>query len=216
MPNHPRKIGGGLFPIEDERWVMTLAGFHGDHPPGDPQEFEDFAARIPVPDFQNVIDEHGLVSNEITQYPFPTALRRRYENLERFPDGLMVIGDAIASFNPIYGQGMSVAALEAVQLHHTLKAGSNDNLALEFFERAEPVVDDAWTLSVGSDFQHPETTGPKPTGTDLVNRYIVRLLRKGREDGDLTEAFGRVVIMERRPTSLFRPGVLWRVLKPGG
>jgi hypothetical protein len=110
---------------------------------------------------------------------------------------------------------MSVAALEALQLHHTLATGSNGNLAVEFFERAEQVVDDAWTLAVGSDFQFSQTTGPKPPGTDLINRYLSRLMRKARSDEELSEAFTRVVIMERRPTSLFRPGVMWRVLKPG-
>lgn len=214
MPNSPRKIGGGLFPVESGRWLMTLAGFHGDHPSTDPGDFEDFAARLPIPDFQRVIDEHGLVSEDIRHYPFPTVLRRRYEDLERFPDGLLLIGDAIASFNPIYGQGMSVAALEALQLHHTLRSGSNDDLALEFFERAEPVVDDAWTLSVGSDFQFSQTTGPKPPGTDLINAYIGRLLRKSRKNGNLAEAFQRVVIMERRPTSLFQPRIMWKVLRP--
>jgi 2-polyprenyl-6-methoxyphenol hydroxylase-like FAD-dependent oxidoreductase len=214
LPNPPRKRGGGMFPVENGRWMMTLFGVHGDHAPTDPEGFVDFAASLPIPDFARRIDDHGLVSETIEHYPFPSNRRVRYEDLDRFPDGLLVVGDGIASFNPIYGQGMSVAALEALQLHHALAAGGTDDLAGRFFERTETVVDDAWMLAVGADFQFQQTTGPKPTGTDLVNRYLTRLVRTARTDGKVADAFNRVVIMEERPTSLFRPGILWRVLAP--
>jgi 2-polyprenyl-6-methoxyphenol hydroxylase-like FAD-dependent oxidoreductase len=214
LPNPPRKRGGGMFPVENGRWMMTLFGVHGEHPPTDPEGFVDFAASLPIPDFARRIDDHGLVSETIEHYPFPSNRRVRYEDLDRFPDGLLVVGDGIASFNPIYGQGMSVAALEALQLHHALAAGGTDDLAGRFFERTETVVDDAWMLAVGADFQFQQTTGPKPTGTDLVNRYLTRLVRTARTDGKVADAFNRVVIMEERPTSLFRPGILWRVLAP--
>ena len=214
LPNPPRKRGGGLFPVENERWLMTLFGVHGDHPPTNPGEFQQFAASFPVNDFQQVINDHGLGTDAIQHYPFPSNKRIRYEELDHFPKGLLVIGDGIASFNPIYGQGMSVAALEAIQLHHTLAAARNDELAQRFFQRAATIVDDAWMLAVGSDFQFEQTTGPKPTGTDLINRYLSRLLRTARTDGKVADAFHRVIIMEERPTSLFRPRVMWRVLTP--
>ena len=215
LPDPPRRRGCAIFPIERGRWLMTLVGMHGDHPPTDPEGFRDYAASLPVSDATRLIDEHGLVSEDVYRYPIPSNRRRRYEDLERFPDGLVVVGDAIASFNPIYGQGMSVAALEAMQLHHTLATDDVDEVGLRFFERAHRVVDDAWNVAVGSDFQFTETTGPKPLGTDLLNRYVARLNRKAHTDGRLSDAFNRVVIMEERPASLFRPSVAWRVLKPG-
>lgn len=214
LPNPPRKRGGGMFPVENGRWMMTLFGVHGEHAPSEQGGFTDFAASLPISDFERAIDEHGLASETIEQYPFPSNRRVRYEAVDRFPDGLLVIGDGIASFNPIYGQGMSVAALEAIQLHHTLAAGRSDDVAHRFFQRATTVVDDAWMLAVGSDFQFEQTTGPKPTGTDLINRYLSRLLRTAGTDGKVADAFNRVIIMEERPTSLFRPGILWRVLTP--
>jgi 2-polyprenyl-6-methoxyphenol hydroxylase-like FAD-dependent oxidoreductase len=214
LPNPPRKRGGGMFPVEDGRWMMTLFGLHGEHAPTESEGFAEFAASLPIPDFERVIDEHGLASEAIEQYPFPSNRRVRYDEVDRFPDGLLVVGDGIASFNPIYGQGMSVAALEALQLHHALAADGTDDLAARFFERAETVVDDAWMLAVGSDFQFQQTTGPKPIGTDLINAYLSRLLRTARTDGTVADAFNRVIIMEERPTSLFRPGILWRVLAP--
>lgn len=214
LPHAPRTRGAAVFPIEDERWLLTLGGMHGDHPPTDPAGFLEYAASLPVADIKHLLDEHAVVSEDIYYYPIPSSVRHRYEDLDRFPGGLVVIGDAVASFNPIYGQGMSVAALEALQLHHTLAMDDQDELALRFFERAARVVDDAWSVAVGSDFQFPQTTGPKPFGTTLVNGYVARLHRKAHSDGRLADAFNRVIIMENRPTSLFRPSVMWRVLKP--
>ncbi|WP_276255557.1 NAD(P)/FAD-dependent oxidoreductase [Halomontanus rarus] len=214
LPDAPRTRGGAVFPIENGRWLLTLAGVHGDHPPTDPAGFVDYASGLPIDDVSRLLDEHALLSEDVSRYPFPSSVRRRYEALDRFPDGLIVVGDAIASLNPIYGQGMSVAALEAVQLHHALATTTRDELALRFFERAAKVVDDAWGLAVGSDFEFSQTTGPKPFGTDFVNGYVARLLRKAHTDGRLTDAFVRVVAMENRPTSLFRPDILWRVVKP--
>ncbi len=89
------------------------------------------------------------------------------------------------------------------------------DFALRFFDRVQTVVADASNVAIGSDFQFSRTTGPKSFATDLMNRYFTRLNRKVQTDGRLADAFNRVVIMEARPNSLFRPGIMWRVLKPG-
>lgn len=215
MPEPPRLRGCATYPIEHGQRILTLAGIHGDQPPADLKGFIEFAASLPVSGISRLLDEHAFVSDDVHSYPFPASIRRHYDDVDRFPDGLLVIGDAIASFNPIYGQGMSVAAMEALLLHHTLATDGLDEPADPFFERSQRIVDDAWKVAVGSDFQFPQTTGPKPFGTDFMNWYIARLNRKAHADGTLADAFVRVVGMERRPTSLFRPGVAWRVLKPG-
>ena len=210
----PHTRGGAVLPVEDGRWLVNIHGVHGDHPPTDVEGFEEFAATLPVSEITALLDEHAKISGEINYYRFPSNVRRRYEDLDRFPDGLVVIGDAIASFNPIYGQGMSVAALEAVALHHALASGDRDGLAIRFFERVQSVVDIAWTMAVGADFGFSETTGPKPRGTDPINRYLSRLTRKAHTDGELRDALFRVIMMEQPPTRLLRPAVAWKVLKP--
>ncbi|MFC6837839.1 NAD(P)/FAD-dependent oxidoreductase [Halomarina ordinaria] len=205
--------GGSTFPVEDGGRLVTLFGLHGDHPPTDEDGLIEFASSLPVQRFERLLDTRTWLSEDIAHYPFPTSIRRRYEGLERFPEGLLVVGDALASFNPIYGQGMSVAALEALVLHRTLADGSREDLGLRFFDRVEDIVDIAWTLSVGGDFVFPQTEGPKPLGTDLTNRYISRLLRGSHDDQVLREAFVEVLMMERPPTTLFSPHILWRVLR---
>lgn len=216
FPSPERPRGGVFVPVEDGRWLMTLWGMHGDDPPTDPEGFADFTASLPVPHLERLLDEHAWRTDDIAHYPFPSNLRRRYEELERFPEGLVVVGDGIASFNPIYGQGMSVAAFEAVQLHHTLATDENERLALRFFDRVEETVDVAWNLAVGSDHQFPQTKGPKPRGTDLLNWYLSRYLRKAHTDGELWDRFFGVQMMETPPTALLRPDVVWRVFKPTG
>lgn len=214
MPCPPRQRGCVVLPVEGDRWVVTLFGLHGDHPPATIPAFETFADSLPVEAIGTLVDEREVLSTDVDQYPVPSSLRRRYSDLTRFPDGLMVMGDAIASFNPIYGQGLSVAALEALCFHRALADTAPDRVATDFFRRIEPVIEDAWRIAVGADFRFTKTTGPKPLGTDLLNRYLSRLTRTAHDDVPLTEAYARVVMMERRPTSLFHPRLVWRVLKP--
>lgn len=214
-PVPPGTRGGTVIPIEDDRWVVTLFGLHGDHPPGDAEGLEAFAASLPTDAIASLLETQSWRSESVDRYPFPASRRRRYEALEAFPEGLVVTGDAMANFNPIYGQGMAVAALDALALHHALADGS-DGLARRFFRRAAESVDTAWTMSVGADVAHPESDGPNPLGTRLFNWYVSRLVRAAHTDGRLTHAFNRVLQLEQPPTALLRPSVLRRVLVPLG
>jgi hypothetical protein len=111
---------------------------------------------------------------------------------------------------------MSVAALDALALHHALAAGGREDLAARYFDRVERVVGTVWQLAVRSDFAFERTRGPEPVGTDLANRYLARLLGGAHADPVLREAITRVLILERPPSTLLAPTVLWRVLRPTG
>ena len=209
-PHRPR--GAAMLPIEDGQWEVLLQGVHGERAPADRATFRQWANTLPLDEIGRRVGSQQWVS-EIRRYPFPVSVRRHYDDLGSFPDGLIVVGDAIASFNPMYGQGMSVGALEALALHHELSAGL-DALGPRFFEQASDVVHEAWLTAVGSDFVFPETTGPKPFAMDVLNGYVGRLVERAHEDGTLSEAFLRVFRMERRATSLLHPRILWRVFGP--
>jgi 2-polyprenyl-6-methoxyphenol hydroxylase-like FAD-dependent oxidoreductase len=203
-----------VFPVEGDRWLVNVHGVHGDHPPTDLDGMGEFAETLPVEHLGRFLRENRVVG-DVEYYPFPSNRRRYYERVDRFPDGLVVVGDAMTSFNPVYGQGMSVAALEALQLHHALVDGL-DGLAARYFDRAASVVDTAWAMAVGADAQFAETTGPTPRGASLFARYLSRLQRRAHDDPDLRVALMRVISMELPPTTLFRPRVLARVLAPIG
>lgn len=211
--SHPHRRGGLVVPVEGDRWIVNLHGFHGDHPPGDVEGVQRFADGLATGAISNLLESVPVLSESVDRYPIPSSRRYRYETLDRFPDGFLVVGDAIASFNPIYAQGMTVAAFEALVLHHALADG-DDDLPLRFFEAVAPVVDNAWSLGVGPDFEFPETEGPRPSGSRIAGWYVGRLQRRARHDPVLTEALTRVIQFERPPTSLFRPDIAWRVLSP--
>jgi len=143
-----------------------------------------------------------------TRSPFAS-----YEVLDRFPEGLLVVGDALASFNPIYAQGVTVAAFEALVLHHALADGVDD-LATRFFGAAASVVDTAWSLGVGPDFEFPGTEGRRPSGGRAAGWYVSRLRRRARSGPVLREVLARIIHFERPPSSLFHPRVMWRLLSP--
>lgn len=209
-PDRPR--GAAMLPVENGRWEVILQGIHGERAPADRETFIEWTEELPVDGIATAVREQEWVS-DIQRYPFPSSTRRRYDNLERFPDGLVVTGDAIASFNPIYGQGMSVAAMDAVVIHQELADGI-EQLGPRVFDSTSEVIDEVWKLAVGNDFIFDETTGPKPFGTDIFNQYAARLIRRAHDDGTLAEAFLRVFRLERPATSLLHPRVLWRVFRP--
>lgn len=203
---------GGMFPIEGDRWIVSMGGWMGDHAPTDEQGFLEYARDLPAPDIYNIIN-HAEPLSDITPHKFTSSLRRHYEKLDRFPEGYLVLGDAICSFNPTYGQGMTSAAMQAAELDAILAQGqtSGADLALRFFKRAARVIDTPWQLAVGEDFRFPGTIGPKPASVDLLNRYVARVHRATLEDAVVGAAFIQVMNLMASPSSLMKPGMMLRV-----
>jgi 2-polyprenyl-6-methoxyphenol hydroxylase-like FAD-dependent oxidoreductase len=205
---------GGMFPIEDDRWIVSLGGWSGDHAPTDPQHFWEFAQSLPVSEIYDIMRESEPLS-DIVPHKFSSSLRRHYEKLNRFPKGYLVLGDAICSFNPTYGQGMTSAAMQAAALDELLsrQKGQTKGLAHAFFKRAAKVVDSPWQSVVGEDFRFPQTTGPKPAGVDLINRYVAQVHRATLVDPEVSRAFVHVMNLLAPPSSLMAPGTMLRVLR---
>ncbi|HEY8878703.1 MAG TPA: monooxygenase [Roseateles sp.] len=196
------------------RWVAGVGGFAGDHAAATLEALRERARDIGSPELVKVTHE-GEVIGDVIRYQMPHSQRRRYEALTAFPAGFLVMGDALTSFNPIYGQGMTVAACEALALRAVLAAGEA-RLARRFFRAAARVIDIPWQLAVGGDLSLDVVPGRRPLPLRVVNAYVARIYRVAPRDAVVSEAFQRVVHMLAPPQSLFAPRLLWRVLVKGG
>jgi 2-polyprenyl-6-methoxyphenol hydroxylase-like FAD-dependent oxidoreductase len=214
-PEAPRETRfGGMFPIEGDRWIVSMGGWAGDHAPTDAAGLLDYARSLPAPDIYNIMSQAEPIS-EVIPHKFSSSLRRHYEKLTRFPQGYLVLGDAICSFNPTYGQGMTSAAMQAAALDELLTQQEKavDGLAATFFKQAAKIIDTPWQLAVGEDFRFPQTSGPKPAGVDLLNRYVTLVHRATLVDAEVGIAFAKVMNLMAAPSSLMAPRILLRVFK---
>jgi 2-polyprenyl-6-methoxyphenol hydroxylase-like FAD-dependent oxidoreductase len=196
---------------EGERWIMTLIGYDGSRPPTDDAGFVEFTRGYPTHDLYELVRRAEPLGDPVPA-TFPANQRRRYERLTRFPEGFLVIGDAICSFNPMYGQGMSVAAAEAVALSACCEEGL-DKLALRFFRRTTEAVDIAWTLAAGNDRRLLAPDPDRSARTRLLQWYIGRLHVAARRDPVAALAFLSVAGLLAPPSSMLKPRVALRVLR---
>ena len=195
---------------EGRRWVVTLVGILGDYPSTTEKDWIAFAATLPVPAVHQLVTSAPPLT-DIVSYRFPANQRRLYERMKRFPSGYLVVGDAVCSFNPIYGQGMSVAATEAQALGDSLEDGL-DGLSQRFYTRARKIVDIPWTIATGEDLRFPQVEGARPPGFRIVNRYLERVHAVASEDEFVCRKFFDVLNLLAPPPSLMSPAVAWRVL----
>jgi 2-polyprenyl-6-methoxyphenol hydroxylase-like FAD-dependent oxidoreductase len=211
MATPPNKRGGVLMAQEGNRWVVSMGGYLGDHAPTDHDGFLEFVRGLPTPAIYDVIKEAEPLGEPVS-YKFPANLRHRYEKLTRFPEGYLVLADALCSFNPIYGQGMTVAAQEAVTLGECL-ANDRGELAKRFFVRASKIVDVPWGAVVGNDLRFPEVEGRRTPMVRFINWYLGKLHIAAQMDARVSIAFLKVINMVASPPSVMHPGIAWRVLK---
>ncbi|MBM3770409.1 MAG: hypothetical protein FJW27_03805 [Acidimicrobiia bacterium] len=210
-PTPTGKRGGVLIAQEGDRWTLTLIAHFVPAAGEDIEAFRPFAALLPSRDIEDVLRTAEPIG-EAMSARFPASIRRRYERLQRFPEGLVVIGDAICSFNPIYGQGMSVAALEAEALGAVVTE-ARTRIGLRFFRAAARIVDTPWTTAVESDLRMAEAVGPRSAIGNAINAYVARLQQAAHTDPVLAVRFMRITNLLAHPLSMFAPALMWRVLK---
>jgi 2-polyprenyl-6-methoxyphenol hydroxylase-like FAD-dependent oxidoreductase len=147
-------------------------------------------------------------------YRFPANRHNHYEKLKRFPAGYLVSGDAVCSFNPIYGQGMSVALSEARALDDCLAAGEGD-LAKRYFSKAAQIITGPWAIATGEDFRYPQVEGRRPPGFNILTRYMERAHSAATRDPVVLRRFFEVVALLAPPPAMLAPRIAWRVLTGG-
>jgi 2-polyprenyl-6-methoxyphenol hydroxylase-like FAD-dependent oxidoreductase len=212
-PTPESRRGGALGVMENGVGVVTLYGLLGERPPAELDGFREFARSLAQPDTYDIVKDREPVGEAAT-LRFPASTRRRYERLRDVPAGLLVLGDALGSFNPVYGQGMAVAALQAGRL---ARLAATDPVVdpRRFFRAVAPVVDAAWQIVTGGDLAYPQVEGRRNPVMPLLNRYLQRLQAAAVRDAALSLAFGRVANLLAGPPSLLRPDRAVRVLVHG-
>jgi 2-polyprenyl-6-methoxyphenol hydroxylase-like FAD-dependent oxidoreductase len=202
-----------LMPVEGDRWILTIAAGFGASVPSDEASFRAIAATLPAPQVPDLVGRIGSLG-PVAAHRLPSSRRRRYERLKRRPIGFVALGDSICSFNPIYGQGMSSAVLQAVALGGCLEQGENDAaLPGTFYKRASRVIESPWRIAVGADFNYPECTGPKPVGIDFVNRYMQRVLLAAQVSTEVNATLVYVQNLIAPPSRLLRPSIVRKALR---
>ena len=204
-----RPTGMALFGCESDTWLFTASGWR------------DASRRVSGPACSHSLrsSPHPTCwrrcvtpnrSGQVVRHRMPSSQRRRYDKMRRFPDGLLVFGDAICSFNPIYGQGMTVAALEALALRGCLRRGDSE-LARRFFRAAAKPIAAAWQLAAGGDLALPEVEGPRPLSVRIANAYMDRVLTACESDAVVAGQFFKVNGLVDPPSRLLHPAFIYRV-----
>jgi len=188
----------------------------GDYPPVDEESFLAFARSLPTPRLYEIIKGAQRVT-DIVQHRFPTSVQRHYERLPAFPGGFLVLGDAISSFNPIYGQGMSSAAIQVKALQDQLRQRTNGSQGLEgvapdFFAKAAEVIATPWALAAASDFAFPKTVGQRPPNLEEGARYFAELDALAAEDPVVQRLISEVIQLAKPLSALSEEPLRSRVL----
>jgi 2-polyprenyl-6-methoxyphenol hydroxylase-like FAD-dependent oxidoreductase len=219
-PHDPR--GGLIFPEEEGVWVVMMAGVNKNYPPTDEEGFDAFARSL-GPEFYAAVEAAEPISKPYG-YRGTESRWLHYEKLDRWPQRYVVLGDAFCGFNPIYGQGMTVAALSAVALGDELARARGageaglDGVAQRTLRACAKETAGAWLLVTGADLQWPGTVGGA-VGNGPADRfarwYLDKLLDALGRDEKVRLAFSDVNQLVKPATSLFAPGLMLRVLSKG-
>ena len=206
-PGRPR--GMFLSSYENDQWMFTVWGMLGNEPPAELAGMLDFASDYAPPHVLAAV-RAGEPLGEVVRHRMPSSQWRRYDKLRRFPDGLLVCGDAICSFNPVYGQGMTVGALDALALRDCLRSGGQD-LARRYFRKAAKSIAVAWQMAAGNDLAFPEVEGRRSMSTRVANRCTDWVLGICSYDVVVAEKFFRVNNFLDSPIRLLHPAFIFRL-----
>ena len=210
-PTHAANMRGGVaFHVEGDRWMVTQFGYHGEHAPTDLSAFRTWAGSLAKPDLHQLLESATLIG-ELRKFAYPKQVRHLYEKLGRLPSNYIVHGDAVCSFDPVFGQGMSVASAEAVIMRQMIASkGVRPKSIQAAFGR---LIDDPWLLAAAEAHLWSETHGWKPPGVGILHKFTARMHGAAAVDNEVYSAFLDVVHLDKRPTSLFKPRLLRKILR---
>jgi flavin-dependent dehydrogenase len=205
---------GMIVPIENDQWMVSLGGMRGSEPPKDPDAFLRYALGLPSPLVGRLIAGAEPLTPVFTSRSTSNA-RRYLEKARVWPDGFVALGDAAATFNPLYGQGMSVAAIGAGALAEALGRRGIDTpgLARGVQRAMARSVEAAWTTAVSTDVLYPGVEGGTPTVADrLAARYSRRLTTAATGSYTAASVLWDITTLRTGPARLLRPDAVLAAL----
>lgn len=221
-PGQPR--GGAVLRQEGDRFIVLLAGMVGEEPPVDEAGMLAYADSLACPDIAAVMRQSTPLGEPV-RFTYPSSTWHHYEALEPYLGGFLVIGDALCGLNPIYGQGITVAALEALALRRLLRTGRTDpaaaavppsDLPRPYFREAGKLAGEAWATAAAADLRFPQVEGKRRPGAGLIDAYLVKYRAAASVDPVLGRTFLRVANMIDKPTRLLSAGHVLRVFRSAG
>lgn len=208
QPSHP--VAFAMFAGENNAYMLAVQTLSGQPAPTDRAALFDCLTGVAPPHVLAAARAAEPLAN-VTHYKFPSNRWRRYDKLTRTPDGLIVMGDALCNFNPLYGQGMSIAAIEALILRDCLRDGG-DKLPRRFFGRAAKEIAVAWHTAVSSDLALPQIAGERTMSVRLRNALVERMVRAAQTDPEMVQRFLHLMNMVGRRAELFHPSTMLRMV----
>lgn len=206
-PGQPR--AGVVIRQEADVVAVLLAGLLGEEPPTDDAGMLAFATGLDGQDAAEVL-RSGTPVDDAVKMRYPESTLNHFDRLDRHLGGFLVVGDALCSFNPIYGQGMTVAVMEAELLQSLLEDGDRKDLAPRYFEAAAALLVEPWSLAIGGDLRFPEVEGERGPQDEEVNAYLGSFRAAAAIDPVLGAAFLKVANMMAPVSSLFGPDLMER------
>jgi 2-polyprenyl-6-methoxyphenol hydroxylase-like FAD-dependent oxidoreductase len=210
-PYQPR--AGIIQPIEGNRWLVSVAGVMRDYPPTDEEGFLAFARSLSSPEVYNAISVAKPLTG-IRGFRRTANRLRHFEKLSRMPEGFVALGDSVCAFNPVYGQGMTLTCIQAMELGRCLREGAGRVDGLLFHKRVAKLVAASWALATGEDLRWPATQGGEINGrVRFMHWYIDNVIHLMTQDADVYRRFQLVNHMLAGPETLFHPAILGKVLR---
>ncbi|MFF9011368.1 FAD-dependent oxidoreductase [Streptomyces sp. NPDC014870] len=211
-PEQPR--GAICARIEGDRFQVTANGMLDDRPAADADGFHSYLLSLAAPPVHALIRHAEPLDDPVT-YRVPVSVRRHYDRMPRFPDGFLVTGDSGCAFNPVYAQGMTVAALGAVTLRRHLRSGRPLDSRAFLRDLARTAVAPSWEANTANDLAFPGVEGRRTWRIRLVQAWGVRVQEAAAVDAEVARRFIRVLSLVDPGSALLRPGLVWRALRAG-
>ncbi|WP_459503455.1 NAD(P)/FAD-dependent oxidoreductase [Bacillus sp. C1] len=206
FPENP--YGAFIQTIEDNRYFVTFSGYANEHAPKTDEEFLAFARKLPAPDVIQFLEQAEPIT-DIKIHKIPYQVRRRFDLVKNMPEGFFVIGDAYCRFDPVFGQGVSVTAMEAAALQTSLKRRTSlpNGFTREFYKRISKIIATPWEMVTTEAYRHPNIKGKQSFIRPFQQWYTKKVYQLSASNTDIYMRLVRVMNLIRSPLHLFHPKV---------